>query len=31
LAELLFKMKKLDAEGKLTEKTNWFEVVGAAK
>ena len=27
LSELLFKMKKLDAEGKMNEKTNWFDVV----
>jgi hypothetical protein len=31
LAELLVKMKKMDAEGKLDAKTNWFDVVGAAK
>ena len=28
LAELLFKMKKMNVEGRLTEKTNWFDVVG---
>ena len=27
LAELLFKMKKMNVEGRLTEKTNWFDVV----
>ena len=29
LSELLFKMKKLDSDGKLNEKTNWFDVVAA--